>query len=53
MNDVAIDPDELKRFSFSVWSYKQGEMVSLMIHIGDRLGLYRAMAGSGPMGPLI
>jgi len=50
MNDVAIDPDELKRFSFSVWSYKQGEMVSLMIHIGDRLGLYRAMAGSGPMG---
>jgi SAM-dependent methyltransferase len=44
-----IDPDELKRFSFNVWSYKQGEMVSLMIHIGDRLGLYRAMRGAGPL----
>ncbi len=44
-----IDPDKLKQFSFSVWSYKQGEMVSLMIHIGDRLGLYRAMDGAGPV----
>jgi SAM-dependent methyltransferase len=44
-----VDADELKRFSFSVWSYKQGEMVSLMIHIGDRLGLYRALAGAGPV----
>lgn len=46
---TTIDPDELKRFSFSVWSYKQGEMVSLMIHIGDRLGLYRALQGAGPI----
>ncbi len=45
----AVDPDELKRYSFSVWSYKQGEMVSLMIHIGDRLGLYQALRGQGPM----
>jgi SAM-dependent methyltransferase len=44
-----IDPDKLKRFSFSVWSYKQGEMVSLMIHIGDRLGLYAALDGLGPV----
>ena len=44
-----LDSDELKRYSFSVWSYKQGEMVSLMIHIGDRLGLYRAMANAGPI----
>ena len=42
-----IDPDELKRYSFNVWNFKQGEMVSLMIHIGDRLGLYRALAGAG------
>jgi SAM-dependent methyltransferase len=47
-NPSAIDPDQLKRFSFSVWSYKQGEIVSLMIHIGDRLGLYRALDGMGP-----
>ena len=44
-----IDPDELKRYSFSVWSFKQGEMVSLMIHIGDRLGLYKAPNGAGPV----
>ena len=44
-----IDADELKRYSFNVWGFKQGEMVSLMIHIGDRLGLYRALAGAGPV----
>ena len=49
MSEAAIDPEELKRYSFSVWSYKQGEMVSLMIHIGDRLGLYRALDGAGPV----
>ncbi len=47
MNDAAIDPDALKRFSFSVWNYKMGEMVSLMIHLGDRLGLYKALQGAG------
>ncbi len=45
-----IDPDELKLFGFSVWTYKMGEQVSLSIHLGDRLGLYRAMAGKGPLG---
>jgi hypothetical protein len=32
-----------------VWGYKQGEVVSLMIHLGDRLGLYRALDGAGPV----
>jgi 2-polyprenyl-3-methyl-5-hydroxy-6-metoxy-1,4-benzoquinol methylase len=32
-----------------VWSYKQGEMVSLLVHLGDRLGLYRAMDGAGAL----
>ena len=41
--------DRLRAFSLRVWSYKQGEVVSLMIHLGDRLGLYRAMAGRGPV----
>ena len=49
MTEPLIDPEALKRYSFSVWSYKQGEMVSLMIHIGDRLGLYRALQGAGPV----
>lgn len=49
MTGTNVDPDQLKRFSFNVWSYKQGEIVSLMIHIGDRLGLYRALQGAGPV----
>jgi 2-polyprenyl-3-methyl-5-hydroxy-6-metoxy-1,4-benzoquinol methylase len=32
-----------------VWSFKQGEMVSLLIHLGDRLGLYRSLEGAGPV----
>lgn len=43
------DPDEVAAFAFKVWSYRQGEVVSLMIHLGDRLGLYRALAGAGPV----
>src|SRR5258706_2663119 len=36
-------------FAYRVWMYKQGEMVSLLIHLGDRLGLYRALDGAGPV----
>ena len=43
----ARQPDPRALFALRVWQYKQGEMVSLMVHLGDRLGLYRAMAGSG------
>lgn len=42
-------PDDVRLFAFQVWSYKQGEMVSLLIHLGDRLGLYRAMRDAGPL----
>jgi len=41
--------DRLSAFALRVWGYRQGEVVSLMIHLGDRLGLYRAMAGQAPM----
>jgi 2-polyprenyl-3-methyl-5-hydroxy-6-metoxy-1,4-benzoquinol methylase len=44
-----LDPDLVGAFALRVWNFKQGEVVSLMIHLGDRLGLYRAMAGQGPM----
>ncbi|HEX6394780.1 MAG TPA: class I SAM-dependent methyltransferase [Acidimicrobiales bacterium] len=42
-----VPPDPRALFALRVWQYKQGEMVSLMIHLGDRLGLYKAMAGAG------
>lgn len=41
--------EELLAFALRVWSYKQGEIVSLMVHFGDRLGLYRALVDGGPM----
>ncbi len=44
-----IDEDKVRRIALEVWRFKQGEMVSLMIHLGDRLGLYRAMVGAGPV----
>jgi SAM-dependent methyltransferase len=46
-----IEAGALAAYSLRVWNYKQGEMVSLMIHLGDSLGLYRAMAGAGPLSP--
>ena len=42
-----MNNDALKLLSLKVWTYKMGEQVSLMIHLGDRLGLYRAMNGAG------
>jgi 2-polyprenyl-3-methyl-5-hydroxy-6-metoxy-1,4-benzoquinol methylase len=47
--DAPPDPDRLATFALQVWNFKQGEVVALMIHLGDRLGLYRAMTGQGPM----
>lgn len=48
-NQPALDPDEVGAFAFHVWNYKQGEVVSLMIHLGDRLGIYDALDGAGPV----
>ncbi len=45
-----MDEDKLSLFALSVWGYKQGEVVSLMIHVGDELGLYRSMRGAGRLG---
>jgi hypothetical protein len=42
-----VDPDEVRKFAYRVWSFKQGEMVSLLIHLGDRLGLYKVLDGIG------
>lgn len=44
-----LDQDAVKMFGFKVWTYKMGEQVSLMVHLGDRLGIYKTMAGSGSM----
>ncbi len=47
------DRDAVDRFALRVWQYKQGEVVSLMVHLGDRLGLYRALDGAGWLTPTV
>ena len=42
-----IDPERLKRYSFLVFSKLEGAVTAGMIHLGDRLGLYRALADAG------
>lgn len=51
MTDVQgqLDDEAVREMAFQVWGHKQGEQVSLLIHLGDRLGLYQAMAGAGPL----
>lgn len=41
-----IDPDKLKLFSFLLFSKLEGAVTSGMVHLGDQLGLYRALAAS-------
>lgn len=38
------DPDRLKQFAKHVFGALEGATTSAMIHLGDRLGLYRALA---------
>lgn len=42
----SINPDALKMFSFVVFSKLEGAVTSGMIHLGDHLGLYTALADS-------
>jgi hypothetical protein len=42
-----MDVDGLKQYALAVWKAKQGELVSLMVYLGDELGIFRSMAGSG------
>ncbi|MBH81441.1 MAG: hypothetical protein CMQ49_13125 [Gammaproteobacteria bacterium] len=37
--------DRMQEYAQRLMGYKTGEMVSLMVHIGDELGLYQAIAG--------
>ena len=47
---ATIDPDALKSYSFTLFSKLEGAVTALMVHVGDRLGLYRALAAAdGPV----
>lgn len=49
MPDGAPSAEEIGLFAFKVWGYKQGELVSLLVHLGDRLGLFAALADGRPV----
>jgi len=47
---MAVDPDKLKLYSFLLFSKLDGAVTAGMVHLGDRLGLYTAMAaGDAPV----
>jgi 2-polyprenyl-3-methyl-5-hydroxy-6-metoxy-1,4-benzoquinol methylase len=39
--------EDIRAYAFRVWGYKQGELVSILIHLGDRLGLFGALSELG------
>jgi 2-polyprenyl-3-methyl-5-hydroxy-6-metoxy-1,4-benzoquinol methylase len=46
----APDPDALKMYSFQVFTKLEGAVTAGMIHLGDKLGLFRALADAdGPV----
>jgi SAM-dependent methyltransferase len=38
-----------KEYGARLWQYKQAETVATMIYVGRRLGLFKLLAGAGPM----
>ena len=44
-----LDPEKLKDYAKLVFGALGGAMTSAMIYLGDRLGLYRALAGGTPL----
>jgi SAM-dependent methyltransferase len=41
-----VDPDRLKAYSFLLFSKLEGAVTAGMVHLGDRLGLYTALAAA-------
>ncbi len=43
------DEVDAATMALRVWTFRQGLMVSVMLHLGHRLGLFESMAGRGPL----
>lgn len=44
-----LDPERLRAYAKRTFGHLEGAMTSAMIYLGDQLGLYRALAGAGPL----
>lgn len=49
MAGPGVDPDDVRLVQQKVWGFRQGQLVTTMMHLGDRLGIYRAMQGAGAL----
>jgi SAM-dependent methyltransferase len=45
-----LDPDRMKDTVRRVFATMQGALTAAMVHLGDRLGLYRELSARGPAG---
>jgi SAM-dependent methyltransferase len=43
----SLDSDALRAYSLTLFTKYEGAITTIMVHLGDRLGLYRAMAEAG------
>ena len=41
--------DAARHYAHMIWNYRNAETVAAMIFVGDQLGLFKAMAGAGPL----
>ena len=48
---IAIDMDKLMGFVFKAVDEVGATLNTALVVMGDRLGLYRALAGAGPLTP--
>ncbi len=44
-----LDPKEVGLFALKVYKYREGERISLLIHLGDRLGLFTSLWDAGAL----
>ena len=44
-----LDAKEVGLFALKVYKYREGERISLLIHLGDRLGLFTSMWDAGAL----
>jgi 2-polyprenyl-3-methyl-5-hydroxy-6-metoxy-1,4-benzoquinol methylase len=48
---VVPDLETLKAYSLKVWLAKQGQLIGLLVEVGDRLGIFAGMTGVSPATP--
>ena len=41
--------DAARQYANMIWQYRQAETIAAIIHVGDKLGLFKAIANAGPL----